>query len=104
MWWLISLVTFIIFIPLAVVEAFMAMIMANGYMGNTDPMVFSYLACQGSSLLALSLLSGLLSKWLKAHYALPLWVGGMAAIFLATVLQLGVSILAFFFAITFFAP
>lgn len=104
MWWIVSLVTLIILMPLAVAEAFMAMIMANGYMGNTDPMVFSYLACQGLSLLAFSLLSGLLAKLLKTRFALPLWLGGGVAVILTSLLQLGVSVLAFFFAIAFFAP
>jgi len=104
MWWLVSLVTFFVFIPLFLAETFVAIVAANGFMGNTDPLAYSYLACQGGGLLFLSLLSGLLAKALKKTFSLPLWLGGMVTIILAVIAQVAFSFAAFLAAVTFFAP
>ena len=104
MWWIVSLVTLVVFIPLMVAEAFLAMVLANGYMGNTDPMAISYLICQAGGVLLLSLLSGLLAKILTERFSMPLWASGIAMVIFSAIIQLGVSVMAFFTAITFFAP
>jgi hypothetical protein len=104
MWWMIVLVTLLALLPLAAVELFMAMVAANGYMGNTDPMVTVYLLCMGGGLLAVSLLAGFIARVLAERFSLSLWLTGFISIVLAALIQPGLCLVAFFIAITFFAP
>lgn len=101
---LVTLLTFLALLPLVALELFIAMIVANGYMGNTDPMVTVYLLCMGSGLLAVSLLAGLIARVLAERFSLSLWLAGFISLALATLIQPGLCLVAFFIAITFFAP
>ncbi len=104
MWWIVVLVTLLALIPLAVLEIFGAMIAANGFMGNTDPMVAVFLLCLGGGILAMSLAAGFVAKILAERFSRPLWLTGLAGLVLAAIIQPGLCLAGFFIAATFFAP
>ena len=103
-WLLVSFVTFLALMVAAVASSFFAMVLANGYMGGTDPMVTAYVLCQGAGILLSSLLSGLGAKALSKATKLPLWLAGLIAIGAAVALHFVISFFSFTFAIAFFAP
>lgn len=104
MWWLVVLVTLLALTPLAALEIFGAMVAANGFMGNTDPMVAVFLLCLGDGVLAVGLLAGWVAKTLAKRASLSAWLAGFISIALAFVIQPGLCLAAFFIATTFFAP
>jgi hypothetical protein len=100
----ISAIAFVVLFVEVILAGFFAMIMANGYMGGTDPMVTAYVVCQGAGLLVLSLLSGPLAGKLSQAWKMPLWLGGLLTVGAAAVLMFVLSFFSFAFAIAFFAP
>lgn len=104
MWWIVVLVTLLALIPLAMLEIFGAMVAANGFMGNTDPMVAVFLLCLGGGMLAMSLVAGFIAKILAERFSLPLWLTGLIGLALAAIIQPGLCLAGFFIATTFFAP
>jgi|GEM_PF-3796523 len=104
MWWIVVVVTLLALTPLAVLEIFGAMVAANGYMGNTDPMVTVFLLCLGSGMLVMSLAAGFVAKILAERFSRPLWQGGTLGVLLAAIIQPGLCLAGFFIATTFFAP
>lgn len=104
MWWLVVAVTLLALIPLVALEIFGAMVAANGFMSNTDPMVGVFLLCLGSGVVAVSLLAGLVARILAKRLSRSLWLTGFFGLVLAAVIQPGLCLAAFFIATTFFAP
>ncbi len=103
-WLLVSFVTFLALIAAAVVSSLFAMVLANGYMGGTDPMVTAYVLCQGTGILLLALLSGLAARMLANATKMPLWLAGLITTGVAVALHFVISFCSFTFAIAFFAP
>lgn len=98
----VAVVTLIVLVLCSVGMAFMSMVLANGFMSNTDKMAWSYLACNGASVLFLSLFSGWLTQMLNQRLNLNPWLGGIAAIGVSMILFGFLMFVAFFVIVTIF--
>lgn len=104
MWWIVVVITLLALIPLAVLEIFGAMVAANGFMGNTDPMVAVFLLFMSGGILVMSLVAGFVAKILAERFSRSLWQGGIIGVLLAAIIQPGLCLAGFFIATAFFAP
>jgi len=94
----VALVTGVVLALCSVGTGLLAMVLANGFMSNTDPMAWSYLACNAVSILFLSVFNGWLTHFLQHKFKLNPWLGGLFSIAVAMIL-FGILIFAAFFAI-----
>jgi uncharacterized protein (DUF486 family) len=94
----VALATLVVLLLCSVGMAFMSMVLANGFMHNTDLMAWSYLACNGASVLFLSVFSGWLTAFLQQKLKLNPWLGGIFTLGSAMIL-FGVLMFVAFFAI-----
>jgi hypothetical protein len=100
---IIGIVTLVILLACSVGTGFMAMILANGFMGNTDPMAFAYLTCNGLSVLALSVIGALLANFLMKTQNFHIALAGAISVGLAIFVFPILMFFAFFIAVTFFS-
>lgn len=94
----VAIVTLIVLLLCSVGTAFMSMVLANGFMSNTDKMAWSYLACNGLSVLVLSVLSGWLAHVFNQRLNLNIWFAGIGSVG-ASAIAFGLLMFIAFFAI-----
>jgi uncharacterized protein (DUF486 family) len=94
----VAVATLLVLILCSVGMAFMSMVLANGFMSNTDQMAISYVVCNGLSVLALSVFSGWLAYVLNKRLNLNTWLGGLATV-TASMMLFGISMFVAFFLI-----
>lgn len=92
----VAVATLLVLILCSVGTAFMSMVLANGFMKNTDQMAISYVVCNGLSVLALSAFSGWLAYMLNKHLNLNTWLGGVASAGISMILFGVLMFIAFF--------
>jgi hypothetical protein len=98
----VCVVTLIVLALCTVGMGMMSMVMANGFMKNTDEMAISYAVCNGVSLLVLVVYSGWLTYALNKHLNLNVWLGGAVSIGSAMLLFGVFMFIAFFIIVSIF--
>jgi len=98
----VAVATLLVLILCSVGMAFMSMVLANGFMKNTDQMAISYIVCNGISVLMLSVFSGWLAHVLNKRLNLNTWLGGLATVGTSMVLFGVLMFIAFFSIVTIF--
>lgn len=98
----VALVTLVVLIFCSLGTAFMSMVLANGFMSNTDIMAWSYLACNGISVLFLSVFSGWLTAFFQQKLKLNPWLGGTFSLGVSIILFGLLMFVAFFAIVTIF--
>jgi hypothetical protein len=73
-------VTLIVLVLCSIGMGFMSMVIADGFMKNTNQMAISYAICNGVSVLGLVILNGWLVFALNKYLNLNVWLGGLASI------------------------
>ena len=76
MWWVISLIALVFLLSAAVMVTFFLMIALNGFPSLPDAFAYIYLVFTCGTILALSLLAGILAKKYSESKSLPLWLAG----------------------------
>ncbi len=99
---IVALMTLLVLLLCSFGMGSMSMVLANGFMSHTDEMAWSYLACNGVSVLALTALSAGLTQFLQRRFQLNPWLGGLFSLGLAMLLFGCAMFLAFFAIVTIF--
>jgi len=98
----IAVTTLVVLVLCSLGMGFMSMVLANGFMSNTNQMAISYLVCNGLSILALSGLSGWLAQVLNQRLNLNLWLGCLASIGVSAITFGILMFMAFFLIVSLF--
>lgn len=77
MWWIISLISLVLFAVEAMITTFFLLVALNGFPSLPDAMVIVYLLSSCAFVLGLSFLAGWLANRLAQSGRLPLWFAGV---------------------------
>ena len=98
----VAILTLFVLILCSVGMGFMSMVLANGFMSNTDKMAWSYLICNTVSVLSLSVFSGWLTLALNQRLQLNPWLGGIASVGVSMIMFGILMFIAFFLIVSIF--
>ncbi len=98
----IAVTTLVVLVLCSLGMGFMSMVLANGFMSNTNQMAIAYLVSNGLSILALSGLSGWLAQVLNQRLNLNLWLGCLASIGVSAITFGILMFMAFFLIVSLF--